>query len=204
MSEAISVTCPHCRRALSVPAQNLGQRCKCSLCGQVFTVQTGETPQPPPTPSGALGDLVSSSRPTGGPAAQTITPLMGQYLLATRPWVLFLSILGFIATGLMVVAAIAMMVIGASAGPYGRSGPGPIFGLIYLLVAVLYAVPAWLLSNYASAIKRFRHSRSSRDMEAALGSQKSFWRFVGIVTAVILSIYLFILLILVFVAAGAG
>ena len=124
--------------------------------------------------------------------APSITPLMAQHLLATRPWVLFLSIMGFIGCGFMVLAGLGMIVFGGLGGsrPPEFAFPMAVFGLICLVLAGVYAVPAWLLLSYARAIQRYRHSASSRDMAAALGSQKSFWKFVGIMTVVVMSIYL--------------
>ncbi len=201
MDEPITVTCPHCRRSLSVPAQNLGQRAECSLCGRMFTVQTGGAPNPPAAPS----DVPGAFSPGSQPPVQPITPLMAQHLLATRPWVLFLSILGFIGCGLMVVGALSMMGMGGR--PRGLFRPPPdapglihlvmagLPGLIHLVMAGLSAATAWLLFKYAAAIKASRYSGSSGYMELALRRQKSFWRFMGIMTIVVMAIYLALVLI---------
>lgn len=201
MDEPITLTCPHCRRRLSVPAQHLGQRAECSLCGRMFTVQTGDAPNPPAASSGQPAALSPGSQP----AVQPITPLMAQHLLASRPWVLFLSIMGFILCGLMALEGLGMMVGGGLAGrllppgfphpPPGLPLPMAAVGLIYLVLAGLCVVPAWLLFNYAAAIKRYRYSASSRNMAAALKSQKSFWKFVGIMTIVVMAMYLVIFLV---------
>ncbi len=199
MDEPITVTCPHCRRSLSVPAQNLGQRAECSLCGRMFTVQTGGAPNPPAAPS----DPPAVLSPGSQHAAQPITPLMAQHLLATRPWVLFLSILAFIGCGLLVVGGLGMMVIGDRGGLIRPPPDAPglihlvmagLSGLIHLVMAGLSGATAWLLFKYAAAIKACRYSGSSGDMEAALRIQKSFWKFVGIMTIVMLAIPLCIYL----------
>ncbi len=141
-----------------------------------------------------------------GPAATPITPLMAQHLLATRPWVLFLSILAFIGCGLLVAAGLGMIAVGGlslgGGGDFftrGRPLPWIVQGVTYLAMALvmggLYAAPAWLLCSYAAAIKRYRYSGRSGDMEAALRIQKSFWKFVGIMTIFVLALCLVVLLV---------
>ncbi len=204
MDEPISVSCPHCQQRLSVSAENLGQPAECSLCGQTFTVQPNAAPNLPAVPSNPSSPL---SSPSQG-AVQPVTPLMAKYLLATGPWVRFLSVMGFIGCGLMVVAALAMMAVGGLAGRGGRGPelpvPGAVLGLIYLVLAGLYMVPACLLSSYASAIKRYRYSAASGDVEAALKSQKSFWKFMGIMTIVVMSFYLVGILIALVIGVSMG
>lgn len=198
MDEPITVTCPHCRQSLSVPAEDLGQRAECSLCGRMFTVQTGDAPNPPAAPSGRPAALSSGSQP----AVQPITPLVAQHLLATRPWVLFVSIFGFITCGLLLVGSLGLIAVSLARSPRFEF-PVVSGGLLYVVPSVLYAVAAWLLYKYAAAIKRYRDSRSSRDMEATLGSQKSFWKFMGIVTIIVLGIQGLILG-LIFLSAAVG
>ena len=119
-------------------------------------------------------------------------------LKATRPWVKFLAILGFILCGLMALAALAFL-----GGARMMGGPmaslGPVFGVVYLLLVVLYFFPCLYLFRYAGAIARIPEAGASA-MEEALAKQKSFWKFIGILTAVILSLEL--LAIVVMIAFG--
>lgn len=157
-----------------------------------------------PKPEGEVPTATAGQAcPQGSAAGTPVTPLMVQHLLAVRPWVLFLSILGFIMCGIMCGlagwAGLAMMA-SAVGGSRAEGFPLPVaaVGLGFLVLGGLYAAPAWLLYSYAAAIKRYRYSGSSGDMEAALRTQKSFWRFVGIVGIVMLSIYLLMLLYAIF------
>lgn len=115
----------------------------------------------------------------------TVTPLMIDYLRATKPWVRFLSILMFVMVGLMLVGGLVMMLSGAT----GLGATGPILGLVYWVMAILYLAPAYFLFQFASSIGNLLQGGGDVAMEAALGSQKSFWRFTGIVTLVIVCIY---------------
>jgi hypothetical protein len=61
--------------------------------------------------------------------------------------------------------------------------------ILYIPFALLYLYPGMKLWGYASAISRLALSRSPQDLEAALGQQKSFWKFAGILTMVVIILY---------------
>ena len=132
-------------------------------------------------------------------ANMPVTPLMVEHLRATKPWVRLISIVMFVATGLMFLAGLLMMFIPTPGGMRGF-GFGPVVGIIYFLIGGLYLVPAYLLHQYASYIKDLVNGGGDTAMENALGSQKSFWRYSGIVTLVVIGIYV---LIFVFAILGA-
>lgn len=203
----LRVRCPGCHQGLIVPSEAVGRNAKCPACGREFLVTAG-----PASPAAAGGDPAQAPAPA--PAApplapeagipgleplpagsQTLTPLIASHLRATRPWVLFLSILGFILCGLIVLAAMAMTLVGfVTGGPFG-AGFGMVISLLYVAFGALYFVPAWLLFSYAGAIKQFVDTRQNTDLERALGKQKSFWKFVGIMTLVVMCLYAVILVI---------
>ncbi len=128
-----------------------------------------------------------------------VTPLMIEHLQATKPWVRFISIIMFISVGLMFLGGVLMMFMPS---PMGGRGPqfGPIFGIVYFLLGGLYLAPAFFLYQYASAIQDLLRGGGDVAMETALGSQKSFWRFVGILTLVILCIYALVFIFAIFSA----
>jgi hypothetical protein len=77
--------------------------------------------------------------------------------------------------------------------------PG-IFSCFYVLVALLYFFPAMYLYRYASGIARLREAGRVDDLDAALDAQRAFWKFVGILTTIVLGFMLLMFLMLV----GAG
>lgn len=119
-------------------------------------------------------------------------------LRQTGPWVRFMSVLMFIGSALMIVGGVAMMAIGAMTLGHPEN---MIIGIIYIPFAILYIMPAVFLGRYASNIKRLNAGRQPGDLEAALESQKSFWKFVGIMAAVLLCLY--VVIIILAVAFGA-
>jgi hypothetical protein len=94
-----------------------------------------------------------------------------------------------------------MMLIGSAsmifAGAAGASG-ALVLGLVYIMIAILYIFAAMFLWMYADRITRFLRKRSPGKLTAALEAQKSFWKFVGIVTLIVLCIYAVILLLAAF------
>jgi|SRR5215469_7403557 len=124
-------------------------------------------------------------------------------LKATRPWVKFLSILGFVFCALMVLVSLAMMGgMGAGKDSF-PAGFGAVFGVVYLLLVVLYFFPCLYLLRYADAIARIP-ADGQRAMEEALVKQKSFWKFIGILTAVVLVLELCILIISILMGVALG
>ena len=101
-------------------------------------------------------------------------------LQRTQPWVRFLSIMGFIASGLMVLLG---LVVGAASAATGRTEILPVM-IMYPIIGVLYIFPSLYLLRYADGIKRFLSSRVEGDLAMALDAQRSFWKFLGIWTIV--------------------
>src|SRR5690348_11359046 len=123
-------------------------------------------------------------------------------LRATRPWVKFLSILGFVLCALMALAGLAFVGgAGAKEGPMASFGPA--IGVFYLLFVLLYFFPCLYLLRYANAIARIP-AEGQRAMEEALVKQKSFWKFVGILTAVVLVLELLFVIGGVFLGVAFG
>jgi hypothetical protein len=74
------------------------------------------------------------------------------------------------------------------------------FGLIYIALAAFYFFPAYYLHQFSIKIKQGLSCESLQDVAAGFQNLKSLFKFMGIFTIVILSIYGVILL----VALGAG
>jgi ABC-type lipoprotein release transport system permease subunit len=104
------------------------------------------------------------------PAAGRITERAQRYLVETKPWVRFISVMIFIGAGFMVVAALAMfafMSAGRAIGGNRLAGVvgGSIAALVYVALALLYIAPGVFLSRYASAIERIAKDGSVAALE---------------------------------------
>ncbi len=112
-------------------------------------------------------------------------------LINTKLWVRICSIAGFVSSGFMVIAAVFLMFMGGAMTESGAGMPAGFgfgLGVVYLLIALLYLMPSLYLHKYAGAITTAQESNSIDDIKVALEYQKSFWKFVGILTLVMLVI----------------
>ena len=115
-------------------------------------------------------------------------------LKRTRPWVLLLSIVGFFFTALMALGTLGIF-FGGGAAIMGMSGqqmpvnsgmPIIAVGVVYLLMTLLYFFASLYLVRYAGSIKKVVNFGGSENLEAALKSQASFWKLMGILTLVMI------------------
>jgi hypothetical protein len=87
-----------------------------------------------------------------------------------------------------------------SPSPFG--GKEIIFlAVIYGVMAFVYIYPAIKLWKYANRIGSLAASRSVADLDAALNEQRGFWKFIGIMTVIMISLYF--VAVIGFVAFGA-
>lgn len=138
-------------------------------------------------------------------------------LRESAKWSLFLSIVGFIFIALMVIMgafmAVAMAAIpndpyGGAMGPMGANPFNAIKGYIgafYILLAVLYFFPVYYLYKYANGTKQALESGNEFVLSDALVNLKSHHKFLGIMTIVMISLYIVgIIGVLIFAAKSAG
>ena len=108
-----------------------------------------------------------------------------ELLRQTKPWVRFLSVMGFIICGLMLLTGLGTGLTGVSTGRPEMIG----MGILYPIMSILYIFPSLFLFRYASCIGDFLISRRGGAFEGAIEAQKSFWKFVGILMLVMLGLY---------------
>jgi len=117
-------------------------------------------------------------------------------------WCMFLSIVGFIFIVLMLLFGVYMSLISAILPTPEMGGTNELgfgvsvfasiksyFGILYLLMALLYLFPIYYLYNYAKGIKVALSSGNENILEKALVNLKSHHKFLGIMTIVMISLY---------------
>jgi hypothetical protein len=111
-----------------------------------------------------------------------------QTLAQTKPWVRFLAVVGFLMFAISILGIVGM---GIMLAMQPASPDGMMMMLAVLPIAVLvYFIPSLLLWNYASRIADFLIDKSSQALAAAVGAQRSFWKYVGITSAVGIILYM--------------
>lgn len=160
-------------------------------------------------------DQTPAYTPYGTPAANPTNFTTGQVssiaidiLRRTKGWVRFLAVIGFIGCGFMLIAGLFMLIgMGAVMSGSGNTAAigAPFFmiGILYIVMAAIYLFPCIKLNQYASSIGRLMNSQSNIDLETALNAQRSFWKFMGVIMLIILSIYVLIFIVA-FIAGIAG
>lgn len=117
-------------------------------------------------------------------------------LRESAKWSMFLSILGFIGVGLMLIAAIVMgsvmaMIPVASNGGFNPLGAMKGFiSVLYVVLAVIYFFPIYYLYKYASGMKNALNVGDSNLVSNALVSLKQHHKILGIMIIVLISLYI--------------
>ena len=113
------------------------------------------------------------------------------YFKETGKWTKLLAILGFILIGLMVVAALTMGTLMSAFGGNDSMMPfsGVAFGAFYLILALLYYFPVMYLYKFSKNIKQAFITMDAQSFNAAIGSLKSHYKYIGIFTLIIMIFY---------------
>ena len=111
-----------------------------------------------------------------------VTPEILEALVQTRPWVVFIAVLGFVMAGFCVLGAIATFSFGTFARiPIGGAG---FAALLYLLIAGVYGATSLHLWRYGASIKLMREGYGVHALTDAMRQQRAFWRLAGIIALV--------------------
>jgi hypothetical protein len=122
----------------------------------------------------------------------TLTSGAKNFLRETAKWGKFLSILGFIALGLMLMGS---FFIGAfyNTMPQADIMPfdlGIVVTLIYIVVALIYIFPIYYLYQFSVKMKEALISKDDTVLVTAFEMLKSHYKFIGVFTIIMLSVYL--------------
>jgi uncharacterized membrane protein YjgN (DUF898 family) len=142
----------------------------------------------------------------------SIDPAAKAHLSEAARWARFLSIVGFVIIGLIVLIGIfAGSILGSMTSGLGGnelgnarvSGGmmGSFFLVIYILVAALYFFPCLFLFRFAAKMKMALASNDQEALNTSFQNLKKLLRFVGILTIIVLAFYA---IALVFGLLGAG
>jgi|ERR1700722_3968263 len=127
------------------------------------------------------------------------------HLTETARWGKFLAIVGFVMCGLIAILSFFMgslvaasMTAGSSfsnipresvgIGALGALG-GVFFTAIYLVFAAIYFFPCLFLYNFSVRLKAALRANDQVKLNQSLKAQKILFRYVGIFTIVVVSIY---------------
>jgi len=138
-------------------------------------------------------------------AQLSFTEKSKRFLSEAGKWGKFISILGFIGIGLMVIFAIfAGTMFSNLPGGEELPFPGAVFSLIYLVIAALYVFPVLYLFRFSTKIREALNSNNEATLEYAFENLKSHYKFVGILAVVMIGIYILAFLVAIIVGAATA
>ncbi len=137
-------------------------------------------------------EILDSSE-IGSENISNLTNTMKKYLTETAKWGKFLSIVGFVGIGFILIGAFT---IGMVFEKFALMSMGPVdFNIVaaltffYLLMAVIWFVPVLHMFNFSTRILKSIPTMNIYGIEKALSSLKSLFKFYGIFTIIILGVY---------------
>jgi len=125
------------------------------------------------------------------------------YILETVRWTKFLAILGFIVMGIVFISGLLLAVVMPSLTLFpgaGTSGAVNSVGLIFLVGVYFY--PIYALSKFSSNMKVAMTTSSQLHLNEGLRYQRSMYKYIGILTIVMLIFYLLMFLFMGFLIGG--
>lgn len=121
----------------------------------------------------------------------TLTSSAKEFLREIAKWCKFLSILGFIALGLMLISSFFI-------GSFYNSTPqtdmmpfdlGTVVTFIYIVIALIYVFPIYYLYQFSVKMKEALASKEDAVLATAFEMLKSHYKFIGVFTVIMLSVY---------------
>ena len=110
------------------------------------------------------------------------------HLNETRKWTMFLSIVGLLITGILIIIVIIGMIV---LPINSHNNVNPILSLLPLtLIMIVYLFPIYYMFKFSNYSKKAINNLDKVQLSIALKYQKLLYRFMGILTIVMISIYL--------------
>lgn len=124
------------------------------------------------------------------------------FLMESAKWARFISIVSFVGLGIIsligVLFLFSIIPIETNKSEMNQMMP-PVIGVLYLLMAVLYFFPTMYLFRFATSIHTALSQPESNTLELGFENLKSLFRFIGILTIIVLSFYVLAILMIVII-----
>lgn len=136
------------------------------------------------------------------------------HLHEAQKWARFLAIVGFVMCGIIILVGIFAATTYSQFnrfddGGYGRPsafryGFGAMIGFIYIIGAVLYFFPCLFLLRFANHMRNALATSDQLTLNTSFQNLKVMFRYVGILTIVVLSFYAIIIVVALVVASSTA
>ncbi len=128
----------------------------------------------------------------------SIDPVTKAHLHETAKWARFLAIVGMVflilgIIGILFVATALSSFSGPMETEYGGTSPFPIFGagiaFVYIILLVIWFFPLMYLLRFANRVRAALNGNDQQVLNAAFQNLKICFRFLGIVTIIVMALY---------------
>ena len=123
----------------------------------------------------------------------SITHASYSYLEEISKWTKFLSIVGFVLSGLMILGGFSAMSFDTDIfGNVAEALPMAliaVYGIMYIVIGLFYFIPCMFLFKSSTAMKSALQNNDNIQLEESLKKHKSFFKFIGITTLIMLGLY---------------
>ena len=117
-----------------------------------------------------------------------------KFLFEIAKWATFLSIVGFISIGFMIILSFSIGTI-LSQIPENNIGVSPqFFSFFYLIFAGIYFIPVYYLFQFGSKTKKALINNDADLLTFGLKKLKSHYKFLGIVTIIMVGLNILFLI----------
>lgn len=132
----------------------------------------------------------------------TLTSASKRFLKEISKWAFFLSILGIISiVFLLFIAAISNFIFDKIPEAQAQELPfdlGVFMTITYLVSAIITIFPVYYLFQFSVKMKKALKSKNDETLEKAFEMLKSHFKFIGVFTIIMISLYIMLLVISLF------
>ncbi len=112
------------------------------------------------------------------------------FLTGARKWALFLSILGFIGLGLMIIFSLAFgTILSAMGAQTGFPIPGFLLTVLYIFIALIWFFPLLYLFRFSTNTKKAIDNHDPQNLTTAFMNLKAHYRYIGILLIILMAFY---------------
>lgn len=114
---------------------------------------------------------------------------------ATRKWTMFLSVLGFIFLGLLIVAGLATsLFLTAFKTQEANLGiPESVMIIIFIVIGAIYFFPVFFLFRFSRNTRDAIQNHDVRKLSRGLRNLRLYFTYIGVMVIVVISIYILLL-----------
>jgi hypothetical protein len=130
-----------------------------------------------------------------------ITPSVLNHLNSTRKWTMFLSVLGFIFLGLLIIFGLvtSTFLTAFKTSEANLGVPESMFIVFFLVAAAIYFFPVFFLFRFSRNMRDAIQTHDQAKLDKSFKNLKIYFTYIGVLVILVLSIY-----VLALIAAGAS